>query len=114
MSSKYDVINRTVYSFGDMFGQIGGMDSIMMSILSFIVGIFSTKIYSSSLLSSFYHVVSKPKPSKVITIKKLEETKIIPLETLKKLKFDESEINFASNNHIFCKFILILNFIKRF
>ena len=81
-----------------MFGQIGGMDSIMMSILSFLVGIFSNKIYTASLLSKFFHVISKQNVRRVIGTQKKEESKIFPFETLKKIRTDDSEINFASNN----------------
>ena len=99
------MINRSVYSIGDMFGQIGGMDSIMMSILSFLVGIFSNKVYTASLLSKFYHVNSKPKTRRVVVTKKQEELKVIPLEAYKKTKIDESEINFTCND-ISIKFLI--------
>ena len=57
----------------DMFGQIGGMDSILVSAGSIIVGIFSSKIFMTSLLSSFYYVDSEYKTSKVAPDSKIEE-----------------------------------------
>ena len=47
---KYQSVQRTVYTVGDMFGQIGGMNSILLSIGSIIVGTIATKIYMASLL----------------------------------------------------------------
>ena len=55
---KYQTINRTVFSVGDMFGKIGGMDSMLWMIASFFVGLFSSKLYKFSLVSSFYNVIS--------------------------------------------------------
>ena len=75
MDSKYNVINRTVYSMTDMFGQIGGMDSILVSAGSILVGIFSSKIFMASLLSSFYYVNSENDSSKVVPDSKIEESK---------------------------------------
>ena len=75
MDSKYNVINRTVYSMTDMFGQIGGMDSILVSAGSILVGIFSSKIFMASLLSSFYYVNSENDSSKVVPDNKIEESK---------------------------------------
>ena len=66
LDSKYNVINRTVYSMTDMFGQIGGMDSILVSAGSIIVGIFSSKMFTASLLSSFYYVNSDQHQSKIL------------------------------------------------
>ena len=73
LDSKYNVINRSVYSLGDMFGQIGGMDSIMVSIGSIFVGVFSAKIFMESLLSTFYYVTSDRKETKIIPLKIIEE-----------------------------------------
>ena len=57
LDSKYQTISRQVYSLGDMFGQVGGMDSILLNIGSFIVGIFSSKIYMTSLLTYFLIII---------------------------------------------------------
>ena len=75
LDSKYNVIDRKVYSLGDMFGQIGGMDSIMINIGSIIVGIFSSKIFIASLLSTFYHVSSEQNSSKVVPFAIFEKKK---------------------------------------
>ena len=73
LDSKYNVINRSVYTLGDMFGQIGGMDSIMATIGSIFVGVFSSKIFMESLLSTFYYVTSDRKETKIIPLKIIEE-----------------------------------------
>ena len=55
-----------------MFGQLGGMDSILTMISSFFIGVFSSKIYTSSLLSSLYYI-SKEKSFKITPKIKREE-----------------------------------------
>ena len=75
LDSKYQSIQRTVYTVGDMFGQIGGINSILLSIGSFIVGAIATKIYMASLLSSFYHINSNKNIQKVTPFKIIEEHK---------------------------------------
>ena len=69
------MINRSVYSLGDMFGQIGGMDSIIANLGSIFVGVFSAKIFMESLLSTFYYVTSDRKETKIIPLIIEEETK---------------------------------------
>ena len=75
LDSKYQTIDRQVYTLGDLFGQVGGMDSILTSIGGILVGVFSTKIYMASLLSTFYQV-NKQDSSKVENLK--EERKENP------------------------------------
>ena len=50
LDSKYQTINRQVYSLGDMFGQIGGMDSMLLTIGTIFMKILASKIYTASLI----------------------------------------------------------------
>ena len=65
LDDKYQTINRTVLTFGDIFGKVGGMDSMLCMITSFLVGVFSSKLYKFSLVSSFYDTVSSKSYKKV-------------------------------------------------
>ena len=65
LEDKYQTIDRTVFTFGDMFGKVGGMDSMLCMIASFLVGVFSSKLYKFSLVSSFYDIVSTEPYNKV-------------------------------------------------
>lgn len=56
LDSKFQMIKRTVFSVSDMFGLIGGMDSILFIIATIAVKLVSSKIYVMSLLSSLYFV----------------------------------------------------------
>mmetsp|Transcript_12871 Transcript_12871/g.11404 ORF Transcript_12871/g.11404 Transcript_12871/m.11404 type:complete len:90 (+) Transcript_12871:84-353(+) len=47
---------RTVFSFLEVTGNIGGLSEIMEIGGGFLVGIFSGKIFLFSLLSKLYHV----------------------------------------------------------
>ena len=98
LDSKYNTINRTVYSMTDMFGQIGGMDSILVSAGSILVGIFSSKIFMSSLISTFYYVVSENQDSKVFPdshgvgeVDEVEE--VVEPEEAEEVKEEQSEKN---------------------
>ena len=75
LDNKYQTISRQVYTLGDLFGQVGGMDSVLTSIGGILVGVFSAKIYMASLLSTFYQV-NKQESSKVADLK--EERKDNP------------------------------------
>ena len=76
-----------MYTLGDLFGQVGGMDSILTSIGGILVGVFSTKIYMTSLLSNFYQV-NKQESFKVSNFK--EERKENPSNfTTKDFKLGE-------------------------
>ena len=56
LDDKYQAIDRNVFSLWDMFGYIGGMQSIILTTTGFFVGIFSKNTYLISLLSSFYYI----------------------------------------------------------
>lgn len=56
LDSKYNKIERKVYTLGDMLGQIGGMHDILLLMGTLAVGVFTTKIYTASLLSNLYQV----------------------------------------------------------
>ena len=75
LDSKYQTIDRKVYSLGDMFGQIGGMDSILVSIGSLFMALFSQKIYAASLLSTFYQVRNEGFDNKIHSKELVEENK---------------------------------------
>ena len=62
----YQTIERKVYSMSDMFGNIGGMDSVLWIFTSFFVGLFSSKIYMLSLVSSFYNTIVNKDTSQLI------------------------------------------------
>ena len=83
----------------DMFGQIGGMDSILVSAGSILVGIFSSKIFITSLLSSFYYVNSEYKTSKVLPDRIIEESKenITSKRLYKNDSINEFQIEYAEN-----------------
>ena len=70
----YQTIDRKVYSMSDMFGNIGGMDSVLWIFTSFFVGLFSSKIYMLSLVSSFYNtIVNKDTSQQIKSNKFLSE-----------------------------------------
>ena len=47
---------RQVFSFMDVFGNIGGLLEIMSIAGGFIVGLFSDRLFLFTLLSKLYHV----------------------------------------------------------
>ncbi|CAI2386664.1 unnamed protein product [Moneuplotes crassus] len=63
---------RTVFSFMEVTGNIGGLFEILQIAGGFIVGIFSGRLFTFSMLSSLYHV-DMPSNSKVKKVN--EETK---------------------------------------
>ena len=65
-----------------MFGQLGGMDSILFIIFSMLIKNICSKIYTVSLLSSFYHVTNQD--SFEIHPKIIEEKKEIQLSAIQK------------------------------
>ena len=93
LDSKYQTIDRKVYSLGDMFGQIGGMDSILVSIGSLFMALFSPKIYAASLLSTFYQVRNEGFDNKIHSKELVEENKELQLSKL--------EQGFKNSNAIF-------------
>ena len=52
--NEYLQMSRSVYSFSDMVGQVGGFGGMLISIFSFVVGIISTKVYQQSIMSDIY------------------------------------------------------------
>ena len=59
LDSKYSVIQRSVFSFIDLVGQIGGINQIWVVFGTLIASIFTYRIYMESLLSIFYKIHSK-------------------------------------------------------
>ena len=97
-----------------MFGQVGGMHSIIFSIGAIIVQIFASQIYAHSLLSSFYQV-SKIKPSTIAPKKRIEEGKDVPLHAVSKMSeiFNDNKNEVKSKKLIVKLFnrILLYNFL---
>ena len=56
LDSKYQVIQRRVFSLLDLIGQIGGVNQIVLVLLSFVMNIFIYKVYIETLLSNFYQL----------------------------------------------------------
>ena len=56
LDSKYQVIQRRVFSLLDLIGQIGGVNQIVLVLLSFLMNIFIYKVYIETLLSNFYQL----------------------------------------------------------
>ena len=54
--SNFDTYSRRVYSLGDLFGQTGGLYSAIFLIGAIIVGIFSERLFVSSILSKIYQI----------------------------------------------------------
>ena len=52
--SNYDTYYRRVYSIGDLLGQTGGMYSSILLIGATFVGIFSERLFVSSILRKIY------------------------------------------------------------
>lgn len=66
LDNKYSHIERRVYTFYDMLGQIGGFIDIILSTGSILTGFFSTKILMMTLLSHLFKVEVKQKYIKVV------------------------------------------------
>ena len=56
LDSNYDQYSRRVYSIGDLFGQTGGLYSVMLIIGSVFVGLFTEKLFVSSILRKIYQI----------------------------------------------------------
>ena len=52
--SNYDTYYRRIYSIGDLLGQTGGMYSSILLIGAAFVGIFSERLFVSSILRKIY------------------------------------------------------------
>lgn len=59
LSQEYDLYQRSVFTFFDMFGQFGGMYQILVLFGSILVSKASTMQFKNSILSRLYHVESK-------------------------------------------------------
>jgi hypothetical protein len=60
MDYSYTYIERKIYTVYDMLGQVGGFMGLVISVAAVIVGIFSDKIYTMTLLSYFYKAENEP------------------------------------------------------
>ena len=58
LDQSYHSIERKAFTLGDMFGMIGGMDSMLWIIAIIFVRIFSSKMFMLSLISNFYSIKS--------------------------------------------------------
>ena len=56
LDANYDNYYRRVYSIGDLLGQTGGLYSSVLMIGGFIVGIFSERLFVSSILHKIYQI----------------------------------------------------------
>ena len=54
--SNYADFSRRVYSFGDLLGQTGGLYSAIFMVGAVIVGIFSERLFVSSILRKIYQI----------------------------------------------------------
>ncbi|CAI2386814.1 unnamed protein product [Moneuplotes crassus] len=100
LDKNYNIVERKVYTFYDMLGQVGGVMGIIYSLGSVCVNIFSGKIYIMTLLSYFYKVERRPDTQKVSPSQKISSIKLNSFqENLSKNeikeedKFDDSECN---------------------
>ena len=55
LDPQIDTYQRSVYSFLDMFGYIGGIFGLFKTFGYFVVNFFAQKEYYSSILSNLYH-----------------------------------------------------------
>ena len=76
LDSKYSVIQRKVYSFSDLVGQIGGINQIWVVFGVIISSIFVSKAFMESLLSRFYKVSNKSISCEL-------NSKILPSDTIR-------------------------------
>ena len=56
LDSNYDQYFRRVYSVGDLFGQTGGLYSVLFIIGSIFVGLFTERLFVSSILRKIYQI----------------------------------------------------------
>ena len=56
LDSNFDSYSRRVYSFGDLLGQTGGMYSAVVFLGAVFVGIFSERLFVSSILRKIYQI----------------------------------------------------------
>ena len=102
LDNKYQTIDRKVFTLSDLFGNIGGMDSILCIAAAIFVKIFSTKIYTTSLISNFYDTLESNKYSPTennhkMLVEEVKETNIDKNKHVKKL-FDEESSDISKDN----------------
>ena len=59
LDSNHDTYTRRVYSFGDLLGQTGGLYSAVFFLGAVFVGIFSERLFVSSILHKIYQIDQK-------------------------------------------------------
>ena len=56
LDSYFDNYSRRIYSLGDLLGQVGGLYSSILIIGALFVGIFSERLFVSSILRKIYQI----------------------------------------------------------
>lgn len=56
LDNKYQMIDRNVYTFGDLLGLVGGVYQILTICGLVVKGVLSSRIYAASLLSKLYQI----------------------------------------------------------
>ena len=101
LDNKYQTIDRKVFTLSDLFGNIGGMDSILWIIAFIFVRIFSSKIYVTSLISNFYDTVTNNKYSPAENNHKMPVEEFKQPNQIKKQKkklFDEESSDISKDD----------------
>ena len=76
-----------------MFGSIGGLSSLLWMFASFFVGVFSSKIFMTSLISSFYSIISSEDSNQSINLNR------IPHEEIKQPDLRNNNMNKSINEN---------------
>ena len=63
LDQQINQYSRTVYSFWDMLGYIGGIYGLLYSFGNFVFSFFMQKVLHFSLLSNLYHIETQTKTS---------------------------------------------------
>ena len=87
LDPQIDLYQRTVYSFLDMFGYIGGIFGLLKALGYFTVSFFIKRDYYSSILSKLYHIQDDHSIDKSKNAEKNNKVE-------DDLKFKRSPINF--------------------
>jgi len=73
LSQQYTNYERTVFTFFDMFGMLGGIFELFSLMGFFLVNRISTNLFNNCLLSSLYQVKARSSnSSKVVPTKRIE------------------------------------------
>ena len=97
----YDVYERRVYSIGDLLGQLGGVYESLMLSGALLVGVFSERLFISSILHKIYQIdqlrekevfdeFHKKKDNKVSAITKPDESSHTEIPTVGKLNNEDN------------------------